>query len=153
MLGCVALGIELQAEQHVDWSLRPIRMQMELEVDLGSCRDVAAGALTKYIRALSNRILIEEDTLLCDLKLDVSVHRASVDARIPGFHHGCSDMVDIRIALHRNNLNGLDKTVLGQTGIHQDVRPPIGSLGLHDQILRETYNEIRFADLPRMLIR
>src|SRR5262249_31153314 len=71
-------------------------------------------------------------------------------ARVTGFYHRCSDVVDILIALRRNNLNCLDEAVLSQTGINLDVRPPIGSFGLHDQIFWKTDNEIRLADLPPM---
>src|SRR5262245_29535849 len=128
-------------------------MEVELKVDLRSCRDVTACAVAEYVRTLSNCILIKKDTLLCYLKLDVSVHRAAMVARVTGFYHGCSDVVDILIALGRNNLNCLDEAVLSQTGINLDVRPPIGSFGLHDQVFWKTDNEIRLADLPRMLIR
>src|SRR2546426_3490832 len=153
MLGCVAPRIELQAEEHVDGSLLAVRMEVKLEIDLGSCSDVTARPFTEYIRAFSNGILIEEDTLLCRLQVYIPVNRTTVDAGISGFHHRCSDVVDIRITLEGNNLNRLDKAVFDEAGIDYDVRPPIGRLGLHNQILWKTDNEIRLANLPRVLIR
>src|SRR3989441_1488886 len=153
MPGCVALRIKLQAEEHVDGSLLAVRMEVKLEIDLGSCSDVTARPFTEYIRAFSNGILIEEDTLLCRLQVYIPVHRTTVDAGITGFHHRCSDVVDIRITLEGNNLNRLDKAVFDEAGIDYDVRPPIGRLGLHNQILWKNDNEIRLANLPRVLIR
>ena len=59
----------------------------------------------------------------------------------------------ILIALGGNNLNRLNVAVLGEAGIDQDVRPPVGPVGLHDQVFRQSYDDIRLADLPRLLVR
>src|SRR5205807_6155477 len=101
----------------------------------------------------SNRILVEENALLDHLELYVSVDGTSMYAGVAGLHHGRSNMVDIRISLCGNNLNCLDIAVLGETRINRNVRPPIGSSGLHDQVFRQSYDDIRLANLPRQLIR
>src|SRR5438093_4030761 len=123
-------------------------MKVELEIDFGPRRDVPPRAVLKYIRPFANRILVEEDTLLCHVELHVPVDRATVDAVVSGFYHRSSDVMDIRIALGRNNLNRLNIAVLRQTRIHRDVRPPIWPRGLHNQIFLNADDDIRLANLP-----
>ena len=52
------------------------------------------------------------------------------------------------VSLGRNDLNTLDVTIFRQTGIDENVRPLIGCLGLHNEVLGQRHDEIRLADLP-----
>ena len=68
------------------------------------------------------------------------------------FHDGRSDVVDYGIALGGNNLNGLNVAVLCETRINQNVRPPVGAVSFHDHVFGQSDDEIRLADLPRLVV-
>src|SRR5215510_8969400 len=101
-------------------------MKVKLEINFRSRRDVPAGTLTENIGTLSDGVLIEEHTLLRRLELDISIDCAAMVARVIRFHHRRSDVMDVHVALHRNDLNRLNKAVLSELGIDHYVRPSIG---------------------------
>ena len=91
--------------------------------------------------------------MLSHLELNVPIELTTVAGAGTLVHQGRSDVVDDVIALGGNNLERLNVAVLGEARINQNVRPPVGPVGLHDHVFRQTYNEIRLADLPGLIIR
>jgi len=74
--------------------------------------------------------------LLSDLELDVPVELTTMTGAGIRFDDGCSDVMDYGVALGGNNLDPLNIAVLGQAGINQNVRPPVGAVSLHDHVFR-----------------
>src|SRR5579863_4988870 len=128
-------------------------MDVELEVDFGSSFDQPARTFRKHVAALSDGILVEEHALLSYFERDIPVELTAVPRAGIGFHDGRSDVMDDLIALGRDDLHSLNIAVFGETGIDQNVRPPVRTLGLHDHVFRESHDHIRLADLPRLPVR
>ena len=91
--------------------------------------------------------------MLSHLELNVPIELTTVTSAAILIHQGGSDVVDDVIALDGNNLERLNVAVLGEARINQNVRPPVGPVGLHDHVFRQSYDEIWLADLPGLIIR
>src|SRR5262249_53452721 len=114
----VAFRVERETQLDVGRRVGADGMEMELEIDLRSGFDQTAGSLRKHVALLSNRVLVEKDSLFSDAKRRVSaVQLSAAAARTHRLDERRPDMVDDGESLRRNDLNALDVAILDQARI------------------------------------
>ena len=138
VLGFDALRIELQPQRHLHRRLLAVRMQVDVEVDLGAGLDQASRIARENIRILAHRILVQEET----------------DRVVFGVLYQIGGaVVDHVVARIRLGLQGLNIDVLSEPRVDVDIIVFVTALGLQQVRPRHGDNHVRLADVPPVEIR
>src|SRR5688572_30274725 len=100
MLRDITDGIELETEGDIRRGVLAVRMEMELEVDLRSSLDQPARSFREDVALLSDRVFVEEHSLLSHLERPIgSIEPTAAATGVRRLYDRGPDMVDDRVSL------------------------------------------------------